>query len=345
MFHKALSSRRQRYAVAISDQQRRTKRVLHAANARAGGCQSEVCPFGAPRDAARLGNVEEKSQIDQIETHACSPLASDITKSHFEISALRVAGQTISVGPMPDATLIFIGAVFALAGFVKGVVGLGLPTISMGLLAIAMPPVQAAAILILPSLITNVWQMVAGPSLGALVRRLWPMLLAVCLGTWVGVGFMQGATARFGTALLGVALAIYALTGLAEVRLSMSRKWEAILSPVIGAITGLITAATGVFVIPAVPYLQAMGLEKEELVQALGLSFTVSTIALAVNVAIEGELRVSMAMGTLAALVLACAGMWIGQLVRLRMSPAAFRRWFFAGLLLLGLYLVSASVI
>src|ERR1700716_3252003 len=93
---------------------------------------------------------------------------------------------------MPDGTLIFIAAVFALAGFVKGVIGLGLPRISMGLLAIVMPPIEAAAILILPSLLTNVWQMVAGPSLWAVVRRLWPTMLAVCLGTWAGVGLMTG---------------------------------------------------------------------------------------------------------------------------------------------------------
>lgn len=244
---------------------------------------------------------------------------------------------------MPDATLIFIGAVFALAGVIKGVIGLGLPTISMGLLAIVMPPVQAAAILILPSLVTNVWQMLAGPNLGAVVRRLWPLMVAVCLGTWAGLGLMTGTSARFGTALLGVALVIYAATGLAAFRLHAPRKWDVLLSPLAGVMTGLITAATGVFVIPAVPYLQAIGMEKEELVQALGLSFTVSTVALAVNVTIEGGLQVSMARDTLAALALACAGMWIGQSIRLRMPPAVFRRWFFAALLLLGLYLAARS--
>ncbi|SUS03985.1 putative membrane transporter protein [uncultured Defluviicoccus sp.] len=245
---------------------------------------------------------------------------------------------------MLDPILMFVGAVFAVAGVVKGVIGLGLPTISMGLLAIVMPPVHAAAILLLPSLVTNVWQMVAGPALGAVVRRLWPMMLAVCFGTWSGLGLMTGAAAPFGTALLGVALTLYALTGLAAFRLSVPNRWEPILSPMVGAITGLITAATGVFVIPAVPYLQAIGLEKEELVQALGLSFTVSTLALAVNVGVEGGLQPSIALDTIAALALACAGTWVGQTVRLRMSPAAFRRWFFAGLLVLGTYLIFRSV-
>jgi uncharacterized membrane protein YfcA len=245
---------------------------------------------------------------------------------------------------MIDATIVFIGLVFAVAGVAKGVIGLGLPTISMGLLAITMPPVQAAAILLLPSFVTNVWQMIAGPGLGAVLRRLWPMMLAVCVGTWAGLGLMTGATARAGTALLGAALAIYAVMGLAAWRLTVRKAWEPILSPLVGAVTGLITAATGVFVIPAVPYLQGIGLEKEELVQALGLSFTVSTLALAVNVGVEGGLQGSLAGSTVVALGLACIGMWIGQAIRMRLSPETFRRWFFAALLLLGLYLVVRSV-
>src|SRR2546423_14915323 len=97
----------------------------------------------------------------------------------------------------------------------------------MGLLAVVMPPVHAAAILILPSLITNVWQMLAGPALSVVLRRLWPMMLAVCLGTW-GLGLMTAASARLGTALLGIALALYAITGLAAIPLFAPKQWEPI---------------------------------------------------------------------------------------------------------------------
>jgi uncharacterized protein len=241
--------------------------------------------------------------------------------------------------PMIDATTIFIAAVFALAGLTKGIVGLGLPTISMGLLAVVMTPVEAAAILVLPSFVTNVWQMVAGPFLQTAVRRLWPMMLAVCSGTWSGAGLITGATVRYGTSLLGAALLLYALTGVA------SEEQEPWVGPIVGAVTGVITAATGVFVIPAVPYLQAIGLEKEELVQALGLSFTVSTLALTINLAFVGALKTSLAGPAVGALATASAGMWIGQVLRLRMNPTTFRRWFFVGLLLLGTYLVVRSVI
>lgn len=245
---------------------------------------------------------------------------------------------------MIDQSTLFIAAVFVLAGLTKGVIGLGLPTISMGLLALVMPPVHAAALLALPSFVTNVWQMVSGPALRQVSRRLWPMMAGVCLGTWAGMGLMTGAGARVGITLLGVSLAIYAIIGLVNFRFEIARKHERWAGPLTGAATGLITAATGVFVIPAVPYLQAIGLEKEDLVQALGLSFTVSTAALAVNLAAADALTFDLAGPAIGALVMAAAGMWLGQVIRLRMSPAIFRRCFFIGLLLLGLYLAARGL-
>lgn len=243
---------------------------------------------------------------------------------------------------MLDTRLLVIAAVFALAGVIKGVIGLGLPTVSMGLLAIVMTPLQAAAILVLPSFLTNVWQTVAGPGLGPIVRRLWPMLLCVCLGTWMGAGLMTGSYSRYSGIVLGASLAIYACTGFST-RFSTAKIHERWLGPVVGVITGLITAATGVFVIPAVPYLQAIDFEKEEFVQALGLSFTISTLALAVNLARAGALNIRMAAPTVVALFMACVGMWIGQVLRLRLSPELFRRCFFIGLFMLGLYLIAGS--
>jgi uncharacterized protein len=81
---------------------------------------------------------------------------------------------------------------------------------------------------------------------------------------------------------LGVALLANAAIGLLKIRLPhLPAQAEWWVGPYVGGATGLMTAATGVFVIPALPYLQALSFDRKELVKALGLSFTVSTVALA----------------------------------------------------------------
>ncbi|NQD96981.1 sulfite exporter TauE/SafE family protein, partial [Pseudomonas sp. CrR25] len=156
--------------------------------------------------------------------------------------------------------LPLILATFLLAGTVKGVVGLGLPTISVGLLGLVMPPMQAAAVLLVPSMVTNIWQLADGRSPLPMLRRLWPMLLGIAAGTLAMSALVQGRELPYAGQLLGVALVAYALLGLAAVRFQVAPAREPWLAPLIGALTGAITAVTGVFVIPAVPYLQAIGL-------------------------------------------------------------------------------------
>lgn len=229
--------------------------------------------------------------------------------------------------------------VFLLAGFVKGVIGLGLPAVSVGLLGLLMPPAQAASLLVVPSTVTNVWQLLDGPALRMIVRRIWPMLAAICLGVWLGSGSMAVDSTGRGRFWLGVLLAAYGLFGLFIRQPSVPGRWEPWLAPVIGVLTGLATAATGVFTLPMVPYLSGLGFGRENLVQALGLSFTVCTLALAGDLVRSGAFDVSVLINSALAVLPALAGMMVGQFVRTRISAVLFRRCFFAGMLVLGLEL------
>lgn len=237
-----------------------------------------------------------------------------------------------------------VAVTFVVAGFVKGVTGMGLPTVAMGVLGTLMLPAQAAAMLLLPSFITNVWQLVAGPSVRMLVRRLWPMMLGIVAGTVGAASFIAGG-GEWAVVGLGAALTLYAVAGLLAWRFSVPARHERWLSPAIGAVTGVVTGGTGVFVVPAVPYLQGLALKKEDLVQALGLSFTVSTIALAIGLAREHAFAPGDLGESLFAVVPALFGMWLGQRVRGRIGAQTFRRWFFICLLGLGIQLMARAFV
>ncbi|MBB3391757.1 hypothetical protein FHT82_004535 [Rhizobium sp. BK275] len=240
---------------------------------------------------------------------------------------------------MSELSIAFLSAItatFFAAGLVKGVTGMGLPTVAMSILGVLTSPLTAASLLIAPSSVTNLWQLFAGPSFAPLLRRFWPMMTAVVAGTMIGSAWLASGDTSLTTKGLGATLVLYAAYALFGRPLRVPAAMEPWLTPVIGAATGLVTGSTGVFVVPAVPYLQALGLAKDDLVQALGLSFTVSTVALAASLglrnAFEGD---NLALSVLAILP-ALAGMWAGQGLRDRIAPATFRRWFLVCLLLLG---------
>jgi uncharacterized membrane protein YfcA len=257
-----------------------------------------------------------------------------------------VVGRELFQVRRMDGLLIALAvAAYLLAGLVKGVIGMGLPTVAMGLLAAVITPAQAAAILVAPSLATNVWQMVAGPYLVGLIKRLGGMLLGMFAGGWLGNGILTGANAKPAAIGLGIVLIAYALLGLSKVKFSVARRNEIWIGPIIGVLTGVVMAATGVFVIPALPYLQAMGLQKDELVQALGLHFTTSTVALAFVLWDGGAFNLSLGTVSLFAIAPAVIGMYVGQRVRVRIGPETFRVFLYIGLLALGALQVGRNMI
>jgi uncharacterized protein len=246
----------------------------------------------------------------------------------------------VEIGAAPIA---FIGVAFLIAGWVKGAVGIGLPTVVMGLLSIVMPPAQAATLMVMPALATNIWQMAAGPALGALLRRYATMIVAVFIGTFTTIGLMTKTTA-FAGAALGAVLAAYGAYGLWGRRFEVERATERWLGPLVGLVTGLLSGATGVFVIPNVPYLTSLRMDAEELVQSVGILAFVCPLAIGLALAVHGQYRADMAGTSFLALVPALIGMWFGMRLRRRLRAEVFMKWFFAALIALGGYMVLRSL-
>jgi uncharacterized protein len=88
-----------------------------------------------------------------------------------------------------------------------------------------------------------------------------------------------------------------------------------------------------------IPYIQSLGMERDELVQAQGISFTVSTSSLSLVLIANGTLHVGNATASLFAVVVAFLGMLLGRRVRGLLRPETFRLIFFVGMLALGLHL------
>ncbi|HVV62762.1 MAG TPA: sulfite exporter TauE/SafE family protein [Pseudolabrys sp.] len=241
---------------------------------------------------------------------------------------------------MPDFfTLTVVFLTFLLAGAVKGVIGMGLPTVSIGLLGLLMTPAQAAAILVLPTLITNIWQSVAGRGFFTLLRRLWLLFAGIFVGSYISAVWLGSVNSPWASTALGVALVLYSALGLSNIHFTVPPQTEWWLAPIVGVLNGIVSAATGVFSLPALPYLHGLHLDRDDLVQALGLLFTVSTIALAAVLMHGGVLHYSAVGLSLVAVAASLLGMVLGQLVRDRVKPETFRLFFFIGLLLLGAHL------
>ncbi len=238
------------------------------------------------------------------------------------------------------ASLIVAG-IFLLGGFVKGVVGFGLPTITLGLLALTRPLPEAMALAVAPTLATNIWQGLAGGQLRATVSRLRGFLLFSGLGTLAATGLLARSDARLLAGLLGLLIMASALLAL------LGPRWpqpapprERLLSPVMGLLAGIANGLTGSYMMPSAPWLAAIRLPPDQFVQAFGLGATIATASLALGLASQGMITAELGLGGVAVLAPTFLGLWLGRLVRARLAENWFRQVVQAFLLVIGLQLV-----
>ncbi len=247
---------------------------------------------------------------------------------------------------MPSTeTLLIITVTFLISGSVKGVIGLGLPSVSLALLTATLGLKDAMAIIIIPTFCTNVLQGLVGGYFKFVTKKFASMMIMAAIGTWFAAGILAKSEAALLSGLLGLSICSYAGVSLFTPQIPPPGKHESWLSPIVGIFSGFLTGLTGSFIMPGVVYMQAVGMARDTLIQAMGVVFTAATIGLAVALGGHDLLPLETVILSTIALAPAFAGMWFGQKIRKRIPEAQFRRVFFIGLALLGIYIIVRALL
>jgi uncharacterized membrane protein YfcA len=243
---------------------------------------------------------------------------------------------------MDVVQMLVVAGAFIVAGIAKGAIGMGMPPIAIGLMSFAVSLESAIAIMVVPTMVTNIWQAIYGGGFRPLMRRFGSMAATAMVGI-LAVGYLLSDLGSPGTAgWVGVLLVLYSLIALTPYRPRVPRRAEPWANPLIGLASGAVAGATGVAAVPFLPYMQSLDMDRHELVQALGIMFVFITGMLAVSLALHGAYHLATSVAGIAAVAPTMAGVWLGQHARRRLSAETFRRIFIFGMLGVGLQLARA---
>lgn len=244
-----------------------------------------------------------------------------------------------------ESTLLITAAVaFLVAGFVKGVIGLGLPTTSVAILSTVVDLRAAVAIVVAPAIVTNLWQATQGGMLVTLFKRYWLMNTGVVIGTWLGTVLLFMLNQSVLLTLLGIVVCVYALFNLFAVSLTVPPRSERPLAPFVGLLSGVLTGTTGSVGIPVAIFLDALRLDKDTFVRAIALSFMISATILGAGLLHQGGMSRDQALVSCASLVPAFFGMYVGSKLRARLSPDRFRTYVMVFLLIIAANLLRKAL-
>lgn len=245
---------------------------------------------------------------------------------------------------MSIETIIIIAAAYFIAAFVKGATGLGFSTSALPVLALGLGLKGAMPLVIIPSVVSNLFIMKQAGHFREIVARFWPMFLATLPGLVIGLAILGSVDSHAAGAALGAVLVVYGVFTIGRPALTLSDQTARLLAPVSGLATGIINGITGSQVMPVLPFLLSLRLDPQRFVQAINISFTMSSLVMAVGLSRMGLMTWHSVWISLAGLIPVFCGIKAGSFVRARLNAEAFRKLVLIMLILFGITLIAKAV-
>ncbi|MEH6739627.1 MAG: sulfite exporter TauE/SafE family protein [Sulfitobacter sp.] len=243
-----------------------------------------------------------------------------------------------------DQTALAIAAIFIFAGVVKGTVGIGLPTVSVGLMSQFVPPHMAIAIVVFPLLFSNIWQIIRSKVSLKTVLDYWLLIALLVVSLWVTTFFTVQMPAEFLLGVIGTAIVIFATSSLAKSPPKLPNGSNPVAQAVTGISAGILGGLTSIWSPPIVTFLIAKRVENDEFVRAAGLFVFVGAIPLTIGYWQTGLLNGNTAPLSAMMIFPTLIGFSLGEIIRRRLQPERFRTVLLWMFLLMGINLLRRAI-
>ncbi len=229
-------------------------------------------------------------------------------------------------------------------GLIKGATGMGLPLVALPILTAFLGIQHAVALICLPVVVTNVWQVWRFRAAMWEGYFLPAMLLGGVGGVVVGTWLIVSVPERALSLTLSLLVFVYIALRLGNPNFVVPRRWGKRLAPVFGFGAGTLQGATGIGSPVSVTFIHAMRLGRAAHVFAVSATFLLYTCVQFPALMVAGVMTWQIALESLVAIIPAFVTMPIGNWLAGRASQATFDRFVLALLAALALELAWKSL-
>lgn len=244
---------------------------------------------------------------------------------------------------MTTEVLVIAFCAFLFAGIIKGTIGIGLPTITISIMAQLVDPRVAIAFLLFPALITNTWQIYRSGRIKHSVQTLWPFGLTLLISIYISSFFAPGVPVNLLVAGIGIMVVLWTASSLVKSPPAIPDRIDRPVQFVAGLFGGIIGGLTAIWSPPMVMYLHARRLEKNDFVAHTGFLIMCGTVPLTLGYLSNGLLTRELALGSALMIIPTLAGFSIGERVRGRLNGDQFQRLVLVVFCIMGLNLIRRA--
>lgn len=225
-----------------------------------------------------------------------------------------------------------IFAALSIGAFAKGMTGLGLPAVSISILAVFFGVEHAVVVTTIPAAFSNIqivwmwrrrWKEILSP---------WPALLSASAGVVLGTWVLANIEERVLTIVLTVWIAFYLLTVIFKLKIRPEGSAARTLSPILAGAAGICQGATGVSGPFVATWAHGWGFVKETYVFATALMFLSISATHVIGITVAGLYDQERVFQGLLAIIPVMIFIPLGMRLTRRISPRMFN-WIIVGII------------
>jgi uncharacterized membrane protein YfcA len=241
---------------------------------------------------------------------------------------------------MSVETIAIVFVAYFISAFLKGISGLGFSTICLGLLTIFLDPKLAIPLVFIPSLSSNLIVMIEVGHFFESLKRFWLLILSALPGLVIGMVFLNNSGSDGPRFILGTIMLIYSMWALRVEILHLSERLEKILLVPVGVISGMVNGITGSQIMPIMPFLLSLKMDRNVLVQTMNCAFTFNTLVMIMGFSKIGLYKLPVISLSIVGIIPVALGVCLGGRIRRKASEAMFRRMVLGFLMVMGTILI-----
>ena len=241
---------------------------------------------------------------------------------------------------METHILVIVYTAFFAAAFIKGLTGLGFVSLCLPIIALFMKLEEAIPLVVLPSLLSNVMIIYQTGRLKQSLRRFWLLYISALPGIYAGVLILNMVGNYAAKIVLGVLSIAYSLLLLLRIEIAIPEKNERILSVPVGFTNGFLNGLTGTQIIPMLPYLLSLKLDRNGMINAINLGFTISITVLLIIFGKFNLISLDILKYSIIGAIPVAAGIYLGGKLRHKVSEERFKMAVLLILIIIGINLI-----
>ena len=222
-----------------------------------------------------------------------------------------------------ESWIIFLG-VMLIAGTVKGIAGLGLPTVAISLLVFFFDAHHSLGLIVLPLLFSNMLQAWQSGQFRWVFKNFWPFLVAMAISIFIASSYASQVDDKVIYLLIAIGILLFLISQKKLPKIEITTRANSVYAGFAGIFAGVLGGLTTAWGPPTIIYMRMLALDKEQFVRTAGWVFLIGGLPLTLGYWFGGILTAELIPAGMAGSVMAMLGVVIGRHFRSSISEQRF---------------------